>query len=144
MSSHPTTCALCAALQGRIYSISGTDTRYPPLNRAFRGIYATLHVNCKHSLAPYIPELANDPEKDREFSNREFDIDPRTEAERERYNEQQKKLRDRNTDRKQFEKYKTLGLEDTPKTFSGFRAQKKSNNENYQNLLKRYREKLRD
>ena len=35
ISSHGTTCALCAPYEGRVYSKSGTDPRFPPLSDAF-------------------------------------------------------------------------------------------------------------
>lgn len=54
---HGTTCALCAAYQGRVYSKSGLDPDYPPLSSAFGKIdplgandltntYLNIHPNC--------------------------------------------------------------------------------------------------
>src|SRR5690606_28767454 len=39
MSWHADTCEDCARVQGRVYSISGRDPRYPPLSRAFGGYH---------------------------------------------------------------------------------------------------------
>ena len=35
ISAHGTTCRLCAGLEGRVYSKSGTDPDFPPLAAAF-------------------------------------------------------------------------------------------------------------
>ena len=35
ISAHNTTCKLCAPLEGRVYSRSGTDPDFPPLAAAF-------------------------------------------------------------------------------------------------------------
>lgn len=57
ISSHNTTCPLCAPYEGRVYSRSGTDPVYPPLADAFGKIdpagpdtlsntYLNIHPNC--------------------------------------------------------------------------------------------------
>lgn len=139
MSSHATTCSVCAALQGRVYSISGNDKRYPRLSIAYSGVHANIHPNCRHVLTPYIEALATDEEADREFSNRPFDIDPRSQAEIDRYNQEQAKRRKLRNDRSEFEKYK-LALPDTaPKSFSGFQAMKRADSVKYQDLAEEYK-----
>ena len=58
------TCPVCAALEGRVYSKSGTDPNYPPLSLAFGKIdpaggddltntYMNIHPNCLHSFVKY-------------------------------------------------------------------------------------------
>lgn len=57
ISSHKTTCALCAPYEGRVYSKSGTDPDFPPLSAAFGKVDANgpdslanswlnIHPNC--------------------------------------------------------------------------------------------------
>lgn len=57
ISSHNTTCALCAPYEGRVYSRSGTDPDFPPLADAFGKVdangrnslantYLNIHPNC--------------------------------------------------------------------------------------------------
>lgn len=57
ISSHGSTCAICAPLEGRVYSRSGTDPDFPPLASAFGKIdpmgaddltnsYLNIHPNC--------------------------------------------------------------------------------------------------
>ena len=134
MSSHATSCKICAPLQGRVYSISGNDKRYPPLKFAHKGDHANIHPNCRHVLVPYIEALAKDVEEDRQFSNRSFDIDPRSQAEIDRYNQGQALKRKLRNDKNQFEDIK-IGLpEDAPKSFSGYQSMKRANSERYQEL----------
>lgn len=66
ISSHGTTCALCAPYEGRVYSKSGTDPVFPPLASAFGKVdpdgpdtlantWLNLHPNCLHSVLPWTP-----------------------------------------------------------------------------------------
>lgn len=89
ISSHFGACEICAPLEGRVYSIDGNDTRFPPLSEAF-GAFNTVHPNCKHVLVPYVEELDDSPSDTQEKSNRPFDDDPRTQAEKEAYEESQR------------------------------------------------------
>jgi hypothetical protein len=124
MTSHKSSCPVCAPLEGRVYSISGKTPGYPPLSMAYTGPHANIHVNCRHVLTPYIPEFANDPEGDKAFSNRSFDIDPRAQKQIETYNQVQEYKQRMRNDRNQWRKYKLAMPDDTPKTFSGFRRMK--------------------
>jgi hypothetical protein len=144
MSSHATTCKLCSTLQGRVYSISGKDTRFPPLNKAYRGIYANVHPNCRHVISPYIAKLKSEEElnKDIEFSNRSFNIDERTKQQIDGYNKEQAENAKRNADRHQYERYKIVLGDKAPKSLAGFRRMKKLNSKTYQELVSEYK-KLR-
>ncbi len=139
MSEHLTTCPICAPLQGRVYSISGNSNEYPPLYKAHTGIHANIHPNCKHVLTPYIPELADSSEADKEFSNRPFDIDPRSRRQKEAYEKAQQRNRELRRDRNQWQRYRMAMPEDTPKTFAGFRRSKLANSENFKQLESNYR-----
>lgn len=141
MSEHHSPCPICAPLESRIYSISGNDTRYPPLDFAFGSGYANIHPNCRHILLPYIEKLDDSAALNRRFSNRPFDIDPRSKAEIDKYNKQQKENAERNRDKRQYERYKLTLKEKAPKTFAGFRKMKKSNSGKYQELLSEYKSK---
>lgn len=138
MSSHATTCPVCAVLQGRVYSLTGNTHGYPVLTRAF-GSHANIHPNCRHVLTPYIPGLADDPEGDKAFSNRPFDIDPRSQKEIDRYNKQQNEKAKLRNDRNQYQRYRLALGEDAPKSFAGFRAMKRADSENWNNLVADYK-----
>jgi len=139
MSSHNSSCKICAPLEGRVYSISGNNKEFPPLNKAYSGTHMNIHPNCRHVLVPYIESLADDPQKDKEFSNKPFNVDPRSQKDIDNYNNSQKYKAELNRDRKQWQKYKMVMPNETPKTLSGFRTSKKSNSENFQKLQSNYR-----
>lgn len=60
MSSHVGTCDRCKPLQGKVYSISGNDRRYPALLPEFR---PPIHPNCRHVIQPYIREMDKDADR---------------------------------------------------------------------------------
>lgn len=138
MSSHSTSCKICAPLQGRVYSISGNSTEYPPLKIAFSGNHANIHPNCRHYLIPYEPSKDTNADKTKQFSNRSFDIDPRSKKQIEDYNKEQKLNYERNRDRKQWERYKIVAPKDTPKTLSSFRRIKKNNTKQWIELQDKF------
>lgn len=53
MSAHYETCAECAKYQGRVFSISGNDKRYPPLPAVVLET-GCMHPRCTHHFSPYI------------------------------------------------------------------------------------------
>lgn len=139
MSQHSSACPVCAAYEGRVYSISGTSTKYPPLSAAFSGPYANIHPNCGHVLTPYLEKLDANTAKTEAFSNRPFDVDDRSQAQREAYERKQREKASLRSDRNQWERYRTTLPDDAPKTFSGFRNTKRADSERWQNLQDDYR-----
>lgn len=127
MTTHYPTCEICAPLQGRVYSISGKDKRFPPLSQAFKNGYHNVHPNCRHSVHAWIEDL-QDPEELQQAlddGGKPFE-DLRPEEEKKLYNEQQSQNRRARDDRRQYERYKERLGEDAPKTFSAFRRMKKA------------------
>lgn len=139
MSEHAGSCAVCAPLQGRVYSISGTSPDYPALDIAFGAGYANIHPNCRHVLVPYIPELADYPTKDKAFSNRPFDIDSRTKKQVDDYKRRQAKKRKQRNDRNQYQEYLLALGPKAPKSYSAFIQMKEADNENWRNLKAAFR-----
>ena len=101
-----TTCPVCAPLEGRVYSKSGTNPDYPPLTVAFGKIdpygsndlsntYLNIHPNCLHSLVKYttIGKSAERIQTDKDFSSIEknpLNRDPRTKKQIAAYREKEK------------------------------------------------------
>ena len=67
---HGGSCPLCAKYEGKIYSRSGKDKRYPPLASVFKKIdhngsddldntYMSIHPNCRHKIVKYIDKKKN-------------------------------------------------------------------------------------
>jgi len=138
-SEHTNPCEICAPLEGRVYSISGESEDYPALDVAFSEGYANIHPNCKHVLAPYVPALDDDPEATKQKSNRSFERDPRTQAEKERYEREQKEKARERQDRKQWERYRAHMPDETPESFSVFRRMKQADSDRFRELQSDYR-----
>lgn len=67
---HGGSCPLCAKYEGKVYSRSGRDPRFPPLSSVFKKInpngsddlsntYMSIHPNCRHKIIKYVEEKAN-------------------------------------------------------------------------------------
>jgi hypothetical protein len=140
MSSHATACAVCIPLENRVYSISGNDKRFPPLTVAFDPPYANIHPSCKHTIFPYIEKFDSNVDETIRQSNRPYELDAETQKRVDAYKRQQSARRRLRQDRMQWERYKTAMPDKTPKTFSGFRASKRSNSERWRELESAYRQ----
>lgn len=156
ISSHGTTCGLCAPYEGRVYSKSGTDPDFPPLASAFGKVdpagpndlsntWLNIHPSCLHVLLPWTPagRTPEEIQKIKEFSDPEknpFTVDPRSQKQIEAY---RKKERGRELwlrDYRQWEKYRmTLG-DKVPKTFATFQKHKMADDEKFQKWAEEYRD----
>ncbi|MGG1879377.1 phage minor capsid protein [Paenibacillus cisolokensis] len=128
------TCQFCAKYQGRVYSISGADPRFPKLE-----LRPPYHSHCVHSLSAWIEEYQTEEEVKRmiEVSNRPF-TDNRTEADIRRYNEIQRDKARKNETRKQWLRYKAVLPNDTP-NLRQFASQKARKTAKYTELQELYR-----
>lgn len=151
MSSHGTTCPICAPLEGRVYSRSGENPNYPSMAEAFGKIdkngssdvtntYLIPHPNCLHRMTPFIEENKTEEEikKIREFSSFETNpknIDPRSQKEIDDYRNKERGRRKLLNDYKEFKKI-LLNNPQAPKTFQTFLKHKQLNSEKYQNWKK--------
>lgn len=153
MTAHSTTCKVCASRQGRVYRTADADVfpegdprrQLPHISQGMPRwpTYKTVHPNCAHRLLPFIWEQKTQSMQRQvmDKASEPFAEDPRGEAERKRYEKAQRENAERLRDRKQWEQYQAaLGTDKTP-TFSGFRAMKRANSENYLDLLKQYRQR---
>lgn len=156
ITSHGTTCALCAPYEGRVYSKSGTSPDYPPLADAFgrrpdalgTGLSSTwlnIHPNCLHSIAPWTPagRSQKEIEEIRRFSNprtNPYSRDPRTQKQIDAYRNKEAARAQWLRDYRQWERYRmTLG-DKVPKTFETFRRHKNADDKQYQTWLAEYRD----
>lgn len=160
VSTHKTTCALCAPFEGRVYSKSGTDPDFPPLADAFGKIdasgpsdlsntYLNIHPNCLHVLLPWTPAGRSEEEiqKIKDFSNPQknpFTVDPRNKKQIEAYRKKERAREKWLQDYRQWEKYRmTLG-DKMPKTFDTFQKHKRAGDKKYKNWERMYREENRE
>lgn len=155
ISSHGTTCAICAPYEGRVYSRSGTDPDFPPLAEAFGKVDANgpdslanswlnIHPSCLHVLLPWTPAGRSEEEiqKIKDFSNPQknpFTKDPRTEKQIKAYRKKEEGRAKWLADYRQWERYRmTLG-DKVPKTFETFQKHKIAGDDKYKNWKKLYR-----
>ncbi len=160
ISSHGTTCAICAPFEGRVYSKSGTNPDYPPLAAAFgkqdpagpdtlANTWLNLHPNCLHSLYSYseVGRSEEEIQKIKDFSNPKknpFTRDPRTEKQINAYRKKEAARRRWLQNYRQWEDYRmTLG-DKVPKTYQTFEKHKKADDEKYKNWQRLYREANKD
>ena len=143
ISSHGTTCAICAPFEGRVYSKSGTNPDYPPLAAAFgkqdpagpdtlANTWLNLHPNCFHSIYAFseVGRTEEEIQKIKDFSNPKIKAYRAKEAARRRWLQNYR----------QWEDYRmTLG-DKVPKTYQTFEKHKKADDEKYKNWQRLYRE----
>lgn len=160
ISSHGTTCSLCAPYEGRVYSKSGTDPDFPPLAAAFGKIDPTgpddlsntwlnIHPQCLHVLMPWTAagRTPEEIQKIKDFSSprkNPFTVDPRSQKQIEAYRDKEKARTKWLDDYRQFERYRVTIPDDTPKTFNTFLKHKLADDEKYKNWMKLYREANRE
>lgn len=156
ISSHGTTCALCAPYEGRVYSKSGTNPDYPPLSDAFgkqdpngpdtlTNTWLNIHPNCRHSIVAYTEagRSAEEVQQIRDFSNpakNPYSRDPRTKKQIEAYRAKEQARRRWLMDYRQFEKYRLTIPNSTPKTFATFQKHKQADDAKYREWQRLYRE----
>lgn len=113
------TCQLCAQYQGRVYSLTGKDSRFPKLT-----VRPPYHGHCVHSTSPWVEEYHDDLEVRRMLkdSNRPFE-DNRSQQNIKRYEEMQKEKSQKNETYKQWIRYKAR-MPDLPdlRTFASQKA----------------------
>lgn len=156
ITSHGTTCALCAPYEGRVYSKSGTNPDFPPLADAFGKIdpagpdvlantWLNIHPNCLHALVPWTAAGRTDEEIEeiKKFSNPKtnpYSKDPRTEKQIEAYRKKEASRAAWLRNYRQWERYRmTLG-DKVPKTYQTFERHKKADDETYKEWQREYRE----
>lgn len=147
ISSHATSCPLCAPYEGRVYSKSGTDPDFPPLAAAFGKVDAAgpdtlantwlnIHPNCLHVLLPWTA-AGRTPEEIqaiKDFSSPEknpFDRDPRTQQQIEAYRRKEQGRRKWLADYRQWERYRVTLGDKCPRSFDTFLRHKRAGDEKW-------------
>lgn len=160
ISSHGTTCALCAPYEGRVYSKSGTSPDYPPLSDAFgkqdpngpntlTNTWLNIHPGCLHSIHSYTEagRSAKEVQEIKDFSSPEknpYSRDPRSQKQIEAYRAKEAARRRWLMDYRQFEKYRLTIPNSTPKTFATFQKHKQADDAKYREWQRLYREANKD
>ena len=154
ISKNGSTCPICAPLEGRVYSKSGTDPDFPPLATAFgkidpngpntlRNTYLNIHPNCLHVLIPWTPagKTPEQIEKIKRFSNPKtnpLDQDPRSKRQVEEYKRKEEGRAKITADIDQWKKYRIAGI--GPASFETFLKHKLAGDEKYEEWAEQYRQ----
>lgn len=154
ISSHGTTCKICAPLEGRVYSKSGTDPDFPPLALAFGKIdvngpddltnsYLNIHPSCLHVLTAWTPMGRSEKEiqEIKDFSSFEKNPvtrDPRTQKQIDAYRKKETARRHWLETYRQWERYKEALGTKIP-TFETFYRHKLDNDDMYKKYQQEYR-----
>ena len=160
ISSHGTTCAICAPLEGRVYSKSGTDPDFPPLSLAFgkqdpagpdtlANTWLNIHPSCLHSILPWTPVGRSEEElaEIKRFSNPKTNPltrDPRTEKQIKAYRDKEAARRRWLESYRAWERYRMTVGDPIPKTFATWQKHKAADDGKYKNWQRLYREANKD
>lgn len=141
MTSHYGACPVCVPYEGRVYSLSGKDKRFPSIKNVpgFRDGYNNIHPRCSHRIGVWV-EKYGDAEKEIKNSNKPFNIPKEKEASVNKYYEEQQKKAVLRNNKKEYEKMKIALGEEAPKSFQGYLRMKNSNSDNYKELKRKYKE----
>ena len=156
ISSHGTTCKLCASYEGRVYSKSGNDPDFPPLSAAFGkrdragpdsldNSWLNIHPNCLHQITRWTPMGRSEEElqKIKDFSSFQKNPptrDPRTQKQIEAYREKERGRARWLNDYRQWERYRVSLGDNVPRTFDTFLKHKRAGDEKYKLWKNSYRE----
>ena len=140
ISKHGTTCPLCAPLEGRVYSKSGTDPDFPPLAAAFGKMdkngpddlsnsWLNIHPSCWHQIIKWSPMGRSEEElqKIKDFSSFKKNPpshDPRTKKQIEAYRKKEEARARFLRDYRQWERYRETIGDPIPKRFEMFQKHK--------------------
>lgn len=155
MTTMPQCCKVCGAYQGKVYSISGKDKRFPALFKTvLKNGYALPHPNCRHEFIPFYEEMETpeDIEKAIQKSKIKYDkqgqlIDVRYQKDIKAYQAWQAGNRQLNAEYLEFERMRKhyAGREDEMpyKTLAGFRRARRADDLSPAFKAWRYRERDR-
>ena len=160
ISSHGTTCGICAPLEGRVYSKSGTDPDFPPLSLAFgkqdpagpdtlANTWLNIHPSCLHSILPWTPTGRSEEElaEIKRFSNPKTNPltrDPRTEKQIKAYRAKEAARAKWLREYRAWESYRMTVGDPVPKTFATWQKHKAADDEKYKTWQRLYREANRE
>ena len=160
ISSHGTTCALCAPYEGRVYSKSGTSPDYPPLSDAFgkqdpngpntlTNTWLNIHPGCLHSIHSFTEagRSAKEIQEIKDFSNpakNPYSRDPRSQKQIRAYRAKEQARAKWLMEYRTWERYRMTVGDPVPKTFATFQKHKAADDNKYKRWKKLYREANKD
>lgn len=141
MSEHHPTCEKCAKYQGRVFSISGNDKRFPKLPQ-YALAHGKMHQGCRHTFYPFIYGLSASSYGHKDiitYSNRPF-IDERTPEEKAEYEAMVQTIEEDKKSRNEYDWICENLPNIAPKSYGGYKKMKNSNSTNFQKLYRATRD----
>lgn len=154
MTEMPQCCKLCGAYQGKVYSISGKDKRFPALFKTvLKNGYALPHPNCRHEFIPWHEEIEDpsDVEKAIKDSRIQYDakgnlVDVRSQRDIKGYAQWQAGNRQLNREYLEYERMKAYyaeqGKEPPYKTLGAFRREVRKPKEKQSDIFRSMRSRI--
>lgn len=151
---HTGSCPLCAKYEGRVYSRSGKNKKYPPLSSAFHKIdpngsddldntYWSIHPNCRHKIIRYVEKAHSQRQQRiiRQQSTRPFELTEKQQEEQRYYKERERVQTDRNAALAEFKMYlQVMPPKDVCGNFIKFYEHKTANDSKYKEIKRKYEE----
>jgi hypothetical protein len=151
---HSHSCPICAKYEGRVYSRSGKNKRYPALSSVFGKIdpngsddldntYLTIHPNCRHKIIRYYERSQTKQKRIemRQKSNAPFELSEQKQKEIKQYKERERVYSDRLAAMREFQMYlQVLPAKDVCGNFIKFYEHKQKNDYAYKEVKRKYEE----
>lgn len=149
---HTGSCSLCAKYEGRVYSRSGKNKKYPPLSSAFRKIdpngsddldntYWSIHPNCRHKIVRYVEKAHSQRQQKviQQQSVRPFELTEKQQEEQRYYQERERVQNNRNAALAEFKMYlQVMPPKDVCGNFIEFYKHKTANDSKYKEIKRKY------
>lgn len=151
---HTGSCSLCAKYEGRVYSRSGKNKKYPPLSSAFHKIdpngtddldntYWTIHPNCRHKIIRYVEKAHTQKQviQIQKKSVKPFELTQQQQEEQRYYKERERVSNERQAALSEFTTYlQVMPPKDVCGNFIKFYEHKKANDDKYKEVKRKYEE----
>lgn len=151
---HGGSCPLCKKYEGRVYSRSGKNKKYPPLSSAFSKIdpngsddldntYMSIHPNCRHKIIRYVERTQTKVQRIalRKKSNTPFVITKAQEKSVREYKERERVQSERDAALREFKMYlQVMPPKEVFGNFIRFNEHHQKNDQPYKELKKKYAE----
>lgn len=134
----PGCCAYCRMYEGKVYSISGNDKRFPALyETALQHGYNIMHPNCRHEFIPFVEDMQTEAELKKIIKDsNHFEQPSKDDVVIKKYNQDQATLRQWRNEQSEYNQLKAKLGNDMPySTLGSFRRAKRMNSANYRNLV---------
>lgn len=144
ISSHNSVCPICLPYEGKVFSVSGTHPRFPPLESLGELLYGGVfspHPNCLHRMLPY----SEDGKSEEELRYAASPVQM-TEKQYEMIKKAEREASDNVRTGRHFRKYASMrsviGRSFQYKTFHGFMRGLRAKSERYLAMEEAYRNKM--